>query len=104
MAESGADRTRRWRKHKAGDHSLCKHCPDALAPREGQDGPPPVRPVSDALGEMRRLAGRLVAAHEADPGNALIARELRMTLQALTGGQGHDDDDLERLFADLGAA
>ena len=53
---------------------------------------------------MRRLAGRLVAAHEADPGNALIARELRMTLQALTSGQGHDDDDLERLFADLGAA
>lgn len=101
MADSDALRARRARMHKAGDHSLCKRC---AALTGAQEGHPLAQPVNDALGELRRLAGRLVAAHEADPGNALIARELRMTLQALQAGGSKGDDDLERLFAELGAA
>jgi hypothetical protein len=100
LADSGALRTQRYKCHKAGDHSLCRHAPGA----EGQDGHPPAVPVSDPIGELRRLAGRLRDAHEADPGNALIARELRMTLQALTGGRGDGDAELESLFAELGAS
>jgi hypothetical protein len=100
LADSGALRTQRYKRHKAGDHSLCRRC----------DGPAPPRllsravSVSDPIGELRRLAGRLRDAHEADPGNALIARELRMTLQALTGGRGDGDAELESLFAELGAS
>jgi hypothetical protein len=33
---------------------------------------------------MRALAARLVSAHESDPANSLLARELRMTLVELT--------------------
>jgi hypothetical protein len=32
---------------------------------------------------LRALAERLEAAHTEDPGNALLARELRVTLQAI---------------------
>lgn len=103
MADSDALRAKRARRHKAGDHSLCKHPRAAQSPPVPQDGHLPPRPVSDAPGELRRLAGRLVAAHEADPGNALLARELRMTLQALSGGKPADDD-LESLFAELSEA
>jgi hypothetical protein len=38
---------------------------------------------------LESLARRLEAVHEADPGNTLAARELRMTLAALSGA---DDD------------
>ncbi len=36
----------------------------------------------DPAASLRALALRLEGAHEADPGNALLARELRVTLQA----------------------
>jgi hypothetical protein len=104
LADSGALRTQRWKQHKAGDHSLCRRCGGSKLAAEGQDGPPPPAPVTDPIGELRRLAGRLRSAHEADPGNALIARELRMTLQALTGGRSDGDSELESLFAELGAS
>jgi len=104
LADSGALRAKRARRHKAGDHSLCRHGAAVTVPVEGQDGPPPVAPVTDPIGELRRLGGRLRAAHVADPGNALIARELRMTLQALTGGKSDGDDELEALFAEFGSA
>jgi hypothetical protein len=45
----------------------------------------------DPEASLVALARRLEAAHEADPGNALIARELRMTLGRLVGGDGADD-------------
>ena len=104
MADSGALRTRRSRAHAAGDHSLCKRC---AAVRSGPPSPgtlpkPPAPPRAvDAKAELKELAARLVAAHEADPGNALLARELRLTLQALAQG-GKPADDLEELFAALG--
>jgi hypothetical protein len=39
----------------------------------------------DPRASLERLCARLEAAHETDPGNALVARELRMTLAALMG-------------------
>jgi hypothetical protein len=60
-------------------------------------------PVRDPEPALRLLAGQLAAAYGIDPGNALLARELRMTLQALMGREGHDGD-LAGLFAELGAA
>ena len=45
----------------------------------------------DPQASLEALARRLEGAHEADPGNALIARELRMTLGKLAGGDGADD-------------
>jgi hypothetical protein len=60
--------------------------------------------VSDPIAELRRLAGRLRDAHVADPGNALLARELRMTLQTLTGGRSDGDAELESLFAEFSSA
>ena len=101
MADSDALRSRRKRAHAAGDHSLCKRCVVLrrlpIAPEAG-DLP------ADDLGKLRWLAGHLAGAYAADPGNALLARELRMTLQALMPQKGGNaDDDLAGLFAELGA-
>lgn len=84
MADPVALRVRRSRLHKAGDHSLCKRC--AVVRGEGAPlapvrGLPPAR--LDAAAELRALAARLAAAHERDPANALLARELRATLLAI---------------------
>lgn len=102
MADSGALRVRRARMHKAGDHSLCRRC---AVVRDGAAvtlAAVPDAPGLDALEELRALAGLLAAAYRADPGNALLARELRMTLQALMAGAGKADGDLTRFLAALG--
>jgi hypothetical protein len=52
---------------------------------------PQAAEVADAETELRRLAARLVAAHEHEPSNAIVARELRMTLQALMPKAAADD-------------
>ncbi len=96
MADSEAVRSRRKRAHAAGDHSLCRRGCAALklaAP------PADSSPVADPMAEMRLLAGRVVAAHEKDPGNANLAREARMTLQALMGPGEAVDGDLAKMFA-----
>lgn len=89
MADSDAARARRYRQHKAGDHSSCRH-----------DRPYRDRPVVlpadfgddfDPADELRKLAGRLLAAYQADPGNAALARECRMTLLAISA----PDEDAE---------
>ena len=95
MADSGALRVRRSRAHKAGDHSLCKRC----AVLKLAEAPPDVPPVTDPMSEMRLLAGRVALAHVRDPGNALLARELRMTLQALMGPGETVDSELAEMFA-----
>ncbi len=65
--------------------------------------PPPAR-VDDPVAELRQLAAQLAGAYRADPGNALLARELRMTLQALMPQKaGNSDDDLDDLFGALQA-
>jgi hypothetical protein len=82
MADSDALRSRRKRAHAAGDHSLCRAC-DArrtVVPLPVADGT-----GFDPLAALVALARRLEAAHEADPANANVARELRISLQALAG-------------------
>jgi hypothetical protein len=90
MADSNAVRSRRKRAHAAGDHSLCRRCDSRNAPV----ALPPVgdTPV-DARVSLEALARRLEAAHVADPGNAVVARELRATLLALPAGETPADDD-----------
>src|SRR5712691_6067598 len=102
MADSEALRSRRSRAHRRGDHSLCVRCA-VLRADPGTVGA--ADPVTDAAQGLRVLAGQLTAAYGIDQGNALLARELRMTLQALLAGQGSGgmDGDLAGLFAELGA-
>jgi hypothetical protein len=89
MADSGATRQARYKRHKAGDHSLCRHDrPYGLAPVV----PIEVDPDFDPHLEMRKLAGRLAIAYQAGPGNAALARELRATLLAIKAS-GDDDAD-----------
>ena len=104
MADSGALRARRARRHRAGDHSLCTRCaairggPGGL---EGQEGP---EIPADSVDKLRWLAEGLARAYAADPGNALLARELRLTLAALMPQGGGSDGDLSDLFAELSSA
>jgi len=110
VADSTALRVRRSRAHKAGDHSLCRRCP---AVRGEAESPQDVTPLAgritgadlDPLAEMRALAARLALAHEAEPGNSLVARELRMTLAELTPKDTGKaaDADLTGLFGALQA-
>jgi hypothetical protein len=60
----------------------------ALLPGSG-----PIEPQA----ELEGLARRLVAAHEADPADAAVARELRATLAVLAGLTLAADDPLEGL-------
>lgn len=98
MADSGALRVRRARAHAAGDHSLCRRCAAIRALPENAG------PVSDPMAEMRQLAGQLAAACRVEPGNANLARELRMTLQALIGPGEMVDSELAEFFAGFSKA
>jgi hypothetical protein len=104
IADSEALRAQRYRLHRAGDHSLCVRC---AVLRAGPGAASEAVPVTDPAKGLRLLAGQLTAAYGADLGNALLARELRMTLQALLGardGARGMDGDLADLFAELGAS
>jgi hypothetical protein len=93
MADSGATRTRRWKLHKAGNHSECKGC-DVLrgtaaapVPRDTPEG------AVDVQASLEAQARRLEAACERQPGNAALEKELRATLLALRGpGEGVDGE------------
>src|SRR6266581_188681 len=95
MADSEAVRSRWKRAHAAGDHSLCRNCAALKLAAPPEESPP----VDDPMAEMRRLAGRVIQAHEKDPGNANLAREARMTLQALMGPGETVDGELAEMFA-----
>jgi hypothetical protein len=82
IADPPALRMRRSRAHKGGDHSLCR---SACATVKLAAPLPDVTPATDPKAEMQALAGLLAQAYKSDPGNASLARELRMTLQALMG-------------------
>jgi hypothetical protein len=87
MADSAALRSRRSRAHAAGDHYLCRA---GCAARSGAVAVPAYGDAAAGpRAALERLAARLEAASVADPGNALVARELRMTLVALSA----PDDD-----------
>ena len=112
MADSDSLRTRRHRRHKRGDHSLCVRCDAVRAAIPVQEGrirapravlPPDDAPEGhvDALAALERQARRLEQACEEDPGNAALERELRITLQALPAPEGPADplDELRELAA-----
>ena len=107
MADSGALRARRHRLHKAGDHTLCRAgCAGSGPDRSGiarlavlEAGSLGVSGL-DPVREMTQLAKQLAAAYEADPSNALLARELRMTLQSLKP-PAPADAGVEELLRDL---
>lgn len=104
MADPPSLRMRRSRAHAAGDHSLCKRC--NAVPRDPVTlrALPSQPEAFDAKSEMQQLAERLADAHRAEPANALLARELRMTLHELMPKDaGSVDADLTGLFAALQA-
>lgn len=90
MADNDALRSRRKRLHAAGDCSLCRHPPKTptltMVTGEGE---------LDRDTELQALAHRLITAHQADPGNGILARELRATLAMLpaTATAASDDTD-----------
>jgi hypothetical protein len=106
VADSDALRQRRRKAHVQGDHSLCRRCqvvkPHPVA--AVADLPPGIGEVTDAPSELRQLAWRMAEAHRADPANAILGRELRVTLQALIPkGDEKADADLTGLFGALQA-
>jgi hypothetical protein len=101
MADSDALRAQRYRRHRQGDHSICRH---RLVPGLGSPlAPvPDIRPAGaefDPVAELRALADRLTEAYQPDRGNAAIARELRLTLQSLMGLPAEELDPLAELRA-----
>jgi hypothetical protein len=101
MADSDALRSRRKRLHAAGDHSLCRRCDGRSAVAAV---PVPGDARVDPSVSLERLAARLEAAHEADPSDAAVARELRATLLALRGSGDKADRELAAFAAEFGAA
>jgi hypothetical protein len=97
MPDSGALRTARWRRHKAGDHGACRgDCrrgPLYPVPAEVQQVFSVHREHAAGLDPgqaLRELAVRLLEAYAVDPGNASLAREARMTLLAIPPDAGED--------------
>jgi hypothetical protein len=86
MPDTDATRAARYRRHRAGDHSMCRHAPlRAVSGSESELAAP-----LDPQAELLLLARRLAAAYAADPGNSNLARELRQTLLCI---QLPDDPD-----------
>ena len=99
MADSDALRMRRSRRHRAGDHSLCRNCAAVKLA-----APVAAGEVTDAAAELRQLAARMAEAHRADPSNAILGAELRKTLlELMPKGKPDADADLTGLFGALQA-
>jgi hypothetical protein len=98
MADSGTLRVRRHRLHKAGNHLLCR-------PGSCEFAQVSLRPVKvsqvlagsgkdfDPLTAMTDLAAQLKVACEANPADAVLAREYRLTLMELAKGGDRDGPD-----------
>jgi hypothetical protein len=104
MADSDALRQMRRRRHKQGDHHLCR---DGCQNPQGSLRIVPVPPGSaenfDPASALRDLAAQLEQAYRADPANALLAKELRQTLLVLLPArEAGVDAELRQLMTDLG--
>ena len=98
MADSGSLRVRRHRQHKAGNHALCR--PGCGGKTQVPAGLPGLREVSggsagnlEPLAAMADLAVQLRLACEANPADAVLAREYRLTLMELAKGGDRDGPD-----------
>jgi hypothetical protein len=102
MPDSNAVRSRRKRLHAEGNHS---ECTSRCAARRLRLAPPPAAvPYAgdfDARAELERLAVRLHEAYRADPGNAALARETRVTLLALAADAPQEDPEMAEFFRSL---
>jgi hypothetical protein len=115
MADSGSLRVKRHRLHRAGNHSLCRpgcggitQVPAVAAKiREVSGDRPGSREDSAAFDPrlaMGELAVQLRAACEANPADAVLAREYRLTLMELAkGGDSDAVDPFAELLAGLSA-
>lgn len=92
MPDDDATRSRRYRRHKAGDHSMCQHDRHGpvLPALRAIPAPEPEGEL-DSRAELVLLARQLAAAYSADPSNWALARELRTTLLALPEPPGPAD-------------
>jgi hypothetical protein len=97
MADSQSLRSRRCRLHKAGNHTLCRADCGGVPRVAVQVGEVPGE--VDPAAAMVRLAALLMAACEANPADAALARELRLTLQALEPVEVVDGELVELLDA-----
>jgi hypothetical protein len=104
MADSGAVRARRHRQHVAGNHALCRRdCGEnrqVLRALPGTDEISARIPDFDPQRSMRELAEQLREACAANPADAVLAREYRLTLQALVPDK-ETDDELSGLLSAL---
>jgi hypothetical protein len=103
MADSDALRQQRFRRHRSGDHSICRrNCKDSrpslkIAPLPAGSGKD-----LDPAAALRDLACQLQAAYRVDPANAVLARELRSTLLVLLPAPNAGiDAELKALMGDL---
>jgi hypothetical protein len=103
MSDSDAVRQMRRRRHKGGDHSMCRRgCQDARASVRIAPVPAGSGEDLDPAAALRDLAAQLQAASAADPSNAILAREYRATLLALLpAGDAAVDREWQKLMADL---
>ena len=97
MADSGAVRAQRYRKHAAGDHSMCRHPAEARIAPAVRLAAAPEPGELDTWAELTALARRLAAAHEAAPDRADVARELRATLLAVAAAEPAAADPMDVL-------
>src|SRR5215471_14109372 len=103
MADSGSLRVKRHRQHRAGNHSLCRpgcggitRVPMALPGIGGLAGAQ--EKISDPLAALAELAAQLKVACAANPADAVLAREYRLTLVELAK---ESDGDAKDPFAEL---
>ena len=77
-----------------------RDCKDRRGPVRIAEVPADPGENFDAAAALRKLAAQLTEAYQADPGNALLARELRSTLLALPVGP-REPSALDRWIASL---
>lgn len=96
MADSDAQRARRYRLHQQGDHSLCRpgRCRVLTAVPEGADVPPPSADVVELL----------AAVEEEFPPSDRLSRALAVRLAGLSGGKGPAAVQALRALGELVAA
>ena len=77
MPDDDATRSRRYRRHKAGDHSMCQHDRHGpvLPALRAIPAPEPEGEL-DSRAELVLLARQLAAAYSADPSNVLNDRSI----------------------------
>ena len=96
MADSDALRAQRYRRHRAGDHGICRG--ECARPKLVVQVPDAVPDADfDPVLLLRELAARLAGAYAQDPANAALARELRATLLAIPPPPDDEPDWLEEL-------